>query len=249
MKKLKSQHWRSLILLAIISVLSSACNDQQIEGPIEVIIEIDESSVAEIIAVALSEDDGGFADQVDVLIDYLSEECGFSEEESFEESSNFLGRSIEIDYVIETTVKCDENDQFVELAYSLESSREAELTRLDVQSKTSSEWTLSENIDIEYQLTGIYDYQGEEEFKIEEEERFSTLLAFQSNDLVVNRDGDFLEGAMTLDFNVSSSSEAFGDGTGTLTVTDINLGLLDASTFEFLYQIDLQTGEVTQIER
>ncbi len=210
--------------------------------------EVTEEDFAEIIGSALSEEDGGFAYDIDVLLEEVEEECGYTRNESLTEQETVGVRTFEIDYAISAEVVCNESDEFVSLSYEYTIQRSAELIRLDVESSAESIWSFLDNGD-NYILDGRYDYEGTEIFKVGDENTFSSTMEILSEDLLINADGDFLSGSLSVAHNIVSTSGEESSATGTITITSVNIGLLDVSEFDFLYEIDLKTGEVTQITR
>jgi len=210
--------------------------------------EVTEEDFANIIGTALSEEDGGFAYDIDVLLQEVQEDCGYTRNESFTDQETIGVRSFEIDYSIAAEVQCSESEEFISLSYEYTIQRSAELIRLDVESSAISTWLFFNDGD-NYILDGRYDYSGTETSKVGDKNIFTSTIEILSEDLKINADGDFLSGSLSVIHDIVST---FGDersATGTITITSVNIGLLDLSGFDYLYEIDLKTGEVTQIER
>ncbi len=231
-------------LMALVSVLYSCADDDP-----EVVIEITEESVVDIIAASLSEEDGGFANYVDNLIEDIEDECGFLETESLTDAETIGVRSFSVSYEISTEVICNENDEFQELNCSFTSNREADLIRLDTESFSEGEWSLVKRDTMIYVLEGLSEYDGKETFKVRDQNTYTSSTTYSSDELTVNQDGDFINGVLSIEYVLTSTTDDQRDESGTLTITDTNIGLLDVSTFEFLYEIDLKTGDLQQVER
>jgi len=62
--------------------------------------------------------------------------------------------------------------------------------------------------------------------------------------------GDFLNGILVLTFSqvVNDTNDSWSYS-GYISIISQNVALLDASAFEYLYEIDLKSGEVTQVDR
>lgn len=235
----------SLIAIAVLGTLFfQSCSDDDSD----VTSEITEADFAEIIASALSEEDGGFAYDVDVLLEEVQEECGYTLDESFTDQETFGVRNFEITYSISAEVQCSESEAFLSLSYEYTNQRNAELIRLDVESTVTSNWLFFDNGD-NYILDGGYDYTGTETFKLGDENTVSSNIAVLSEDLLINADGDFLDGSLSVSHEIVSTSGDEKSVTGTITITSTNIGLLDVSEFDYLYEIDLKTGEVNQLDR
>lgn len=232
-------------LAFLVGVTMISCSDDDIES---ITIEITEEEVADIIAATLSEEDGGFASDIDNLILDIEEECGYTEIYTLNESEIIGVRSFSVDYEMSLEVKCNDSDELLEIAYMFTSDREAELIRLDVTSFAEGDWSFKDNGQ-NYLMDGSYTYEGEEQFKVKDENMYNSTLSYASNDLTINEDGDFLTGELTVDYVANSTSGESRQEDGVLTITEVNTGLLDVSSFEFLYEINLKTGEVEKIER
>ncbi|MEO1098628.1 MAG: hypothetical protein AAFX57_12850 [Bacteroidota bacterium] len=229
----------------LVGVTMISCSDDDIES---ITIEITEEEVADIIAATLSEEDGGFASDIDNLILDIEEECGYTETYTLNESETIGVRSFSVDYEMSLEVKCNDSDELLEIAYMFTSDREAELIRLDVTSFAEGDWSFKDNGQ-NYLMDGSYTYEGEEQFKVKDENMYNSTLSYASNDLTINEDGDFLTGELTVDYVANSTSGESRQEDGVLTITEVNTGLFDVSSFEFLYEINLKTGEVEKIER
>ncbi len=229
----------------LVGVTMISCSDDDIES---ITIEITEEEVADIIAASLSEEDGGFASDIDNLILDVEEECGYTETYMLNESETIGVRSFYVDYEMSLEVKCNQRDEFLEIAYAFISDRDAELIRLDVTSFAEGNWSFKAN-GPNYLMEGAYIYEGEEQFKVQDENTYNSTLSYASNNLTINEDGDFLTGELTIDYVANSTSGESRDEDGALTIAEVNTGLLDVSSFEFLYEINLKTGEVEKIER
>ena len=232
-------------LAFLVGVTMISCSDDDIES---ITIEITEEEVADIIAATLSEEDGGFASDIDNLILDIEEECGYTEIYTLNESEIIGVRSFSVDYEMSLEVKCNDSDELLEIAYMFTSDREAELIRLDVTSFAEGDWSFKDNGQ-NYLMDGSYTYEGEEQFKVKDENMYNSILSYASNDLTINEDGDFLTGELTVDYVANSTSGESRQEDGVLTITEVNTGLFDVSSFEFLYEINLKTGEVEKIER
>lgn len=235
----------SLVILALAgTIVFQSCS----EDDSDVTTEATEEDAAEIIASALSEADGGFAYDVDVLLEEVQEDCGYTRNESFTDQETAGVRSFEIIYTISAEVQCSESEEFINLSYEYSMQRSAELIRLDVESSAESTWLFYDDGD-NYILDGSYDYAGTEKFKVRDENTFSSTLTASSEDLLINEDGDFLSGSLSITHDVISTSGDERSVTGTIMITDTNIGLLDVSEFDYLYEIDFTTGEATQLVR
>ncbi|MEM6361948.1 MAG: hypothetical protein AAF731_17810 [Bacteroidota bacterium] len=232
-------------LAFLVGVTMISCSDDDIES---ITIEITEEEVADIIAATLSEEDGGFASDIDNLILDIEEECGYTEIYTLNESEIIGVRSFSVDYEMSLEVKCNDSDELLEIAYMFTSDREAELIRLDVTSFAEGDWSFKDNGQ-NYLMDGSYTYEGEEQFKVKDENMYNSTLSYASNNLTINEDGDFLTGELTIDYVANSTSGESRQEDGVLTITEVNTGLFDVSSFEFLYEINLKTGEVEKIER
>ena len=246
MRKMQSLVAALVMVTALLSI--SACKNDDGFNADDVEIIIEESFIVEIIAASLSEDDGGFAFEVDELLERRSEECGFDEEETLSESEEGGIRSIESEIVIQTRVICDENDALERIEYNYTSTRSAALLAFDVENSTSSTWDLFPS-DEDYLLAGSYEYAGIETVMVDEENSFDTALMFDSDDLIVNVEGDFLSGTLNLFYDVLSTDERDESGEGILEVIETNILLLDISSFDYLYEIDVKTGEYKEVDR
>lgn len=210
--------------------------------------EVTEEDFANIIGTALSEEDGGFAYDIDVLLEEVQEDCGYTRNESFTDQETIGVRSFEIDYSIAAEVQCSDSQEFISLSYECTIQRIAELIRLDVESSAISTWLFFNDGD-NYILDGSYDYSGTETSKIGDKNTFISTLEILSENLMIDADGDFLSGSLNVVHNIVSTSGDEKLATGTITITSVNIGLLDLSEFDYLYEIDLKTGEVKQIDR
>lgn len=238
--KLTKALWMIGLFMAFVS-----CNDDDNEV---VVVEITEQDVAEVIAASLSEEDGGFAADIDNLLEEVEEDCGYVKTGSLTDQDTFEEGYYDVAYELSMEVVCDDANQFVQLNYSYKNKREADLVRLSVDSEVESEWIFLDDGEL-YLLNGAYAYNGQEAFKIRDENTFTTALDVSSNTLMINDHGDFLEGTLAVSYSIVSTSGDERAESGSLTLTTTNVGLLDISSFEYLYEIDIKTGDVQQIER
>lgn len=237
----------SLVVLVLAgTIVFESCTESADQA--QVTIEVTEEDFVEITAAALSEEDGGFASDIDVLLDDVQEECGYTRNESFSNQETIGVRSFEIDYSISAEVLCSESEEFTSLNYEYSKQRSAELIRLDVESSSFSTWLFYNDGD-NYILDGSHDYAGTETFKVRNENTVSSTLIASSEDLLINEDGDFLSGSFSMTHDVVSTSGDERSVYGTILITDTNIGILDVSEFDYLYEIDFTTGEVKQLER
>ena len=243
-KTRKTKRTKALLIMGLCLAFVS-CNDDDSEV---VVVEITEEDVADIIAASLSEEDGGFAADIDNLLEEVEEDCGYMKTESLADQDTFEDGSYDVAYELSMQVVCNEANQFVQLNYSYTNDREADLVRLSIDSKVESEWTFLKDGEL-YLLNGNYTYDGQESFKIRDENTFTTDLSVSSNTLMINDSGDFLQGALAVSYSIVSTAGDERAESGSLTLTAINVGLLDISSFEYLYEIDIKTGDVQQIER
>lgn len=245
MRNLKSAISRiktfSIVLLA---ALAYACNTEE-EATEE--IELTEQDVAEVIAASLSEEDAGMMADVEKMTESISEECGYTYTESLTDSDDSEDRSYSVDYDYSLEVMCDEEGTFLRTDYSYTSYRDAELIRFDVSNSTESIWAFYHDAD-NYKLEGSYAYEGVEAYKVRHNHSLSSDIDYSSSNLIVDENGNFLKGTLAFSELVKINEETW-EHSGSLEITEENIALLDVSGFEFLYEINLVTGEITEVKR
>ena len=244
MKKFRKLKFLKAMLLVALCVVFISCDDDD-EA---VVVELTEEDVAEIIASSLSEEDGGFAADIDNLLDEAEDDCGYVKTESLTDKDDTGVNTYEIAYDFSMEVVCDEANQLTRIDYDYNVERAADLISMNVNSNADSKWAFFREGDF-YILDGNYKYNGEEAFKIGDENTYTSELSISSKTLKVNDFGDFLSGTMELNYSITSTSGDQGAEGGSVEITDTNTGLLDVSSFKFLYEIDLKTGDVKQIPR
>lgn len=233
-----------LVFIALLGLALTSCSDN--DEPI-VVEEITEEDLVEVLATSLSKEDGGLAADLGNLLDELEEECGYTNTESLNDEVNGDDRSYAVDYDYSIEVICDDNGQLLLVDYDYTATREAQLFRLDITSTVVSEWELVE-ANLDYQLNGSYDYNGVEDFAENSDNRLESEITYSTTELTLSSGGDFLQGSFAISQAVKASDSDWSYE-GTLTVIRLNYALIDISGFEFLYEVDLITGETMQVAR
>ena len=238
-KKLRIQ-----LILASCIILSSCGDDDD-----TITITFSEENAAEFIATTLSSDDGGLLNDIEYMIDYVGEECGLTNTEEFSDTEDLAGgRSYSLEYELSLAVICDDDDNFQLMEYNYTVNREADLLRLDAVSEAVGDWELREE-GANYLFEGSYTYSGEEVFEFDDDSTYETEATISSEDLQTDDAGNILDGTLSVAFEIVLGSEEISSGSGSLDITDTNTGLLDIESFEYLYEIDLEDGDVTEVER